>query len=182
MSEISFEWYYLICIIGWWPNFKIFNNNKNLTNRSIFSSIAYDSPSAKSPSRMAGTLWRGKRSMNSGFFCSTGCLTLEQKKMYRIINISEIGPTYAFSFHCRIFLVKVCTRPPHSVLFRVRVCLFPPFESTPPPYLWTPLLRLFAGFSCLGDPPKSGTLLKTWRNFRNLNPVFDQICHDFQIK
>ena len=39
------------------------------------------------------------------------------------------------------------------------VCSFPPFESTPPPYLRTanisesPFRRLFAGFSCLGDPP-----------------------------
>ena len=54
-------------------------------------------------------------------------------------------------------------RPPHSILFRVRICLFPPSESTP--YLRTdkisePLFRgLFAGFSCLGDPPKSKTLL-----------------------
>ena len=117
MSEISFEWYYLICIIGWWPNLKIFNNKKNLTNRSIFSSIAYDSPSAKSPSKMVGTWRRGKRSMNSGFFCSSVCLTLEQEKIYRTINISEIGPTYAFSFHCRIFLVKVCKRK------QILVCL-----------------------------------------------------------
>ena len=42
-------------------------------------------------------------------------------------------------------------RPPHSVLFRVRICLFPLFESTP--YLRTanisepPFRGLFAGFS-----------------------------------
>ena len=59
--------------------------------------------------------------------------------------------------------------PPHSVLFRVRICLFPPFESTP--YLRTdnisepPFRGLFAGFSCLGDPPKSKTLL-------NVPPIF----------
>ena len=59
--------------------------------------------------------------------------------------------------------------PPHSVLFRVRICSFPPFESTP--YLRTdtisepPFRGLFAGFSCLGDPPKSKTLL-------NLPPIF----------
>ena len=54
--------------------------------------------------------------------------------------------------------------PPHSVLFRVRICLFPPFERTDnisePPFR-----GLFAGFSCLGDPPKSKTLL-------NVPPIF----------
>ena len=37
--------------------------------------------------------------------------------------------------------------PPHSVLFRVRICSFPPFESTPlsPDWqnFWTPLSRAF---------------------------------------
>ena len=53
--------------------------------------------------------------------------------------------------------------PPHSVLFRVRICSYPFFESTP--YLRTanisepPFRGLFAGFSCLGDPPKSGKML-----------------------
>ena len=53
--------------------------------------------------------------------------------------------------------------PPHSVLFRVRICSYPLFESTP--YLRTanisepPFRGLFAGFSCLGDPPKSGKML-----------------------
>ena len=58
--------------------------------------------------------------------------------------------------------------PPNSVLFRVHICLFPPFESTPPPpYLRTdtisepPFRGLFAGFSCLGDPPKSKKLLNS---------------------
>ena len=61
--------------------------------------------------------------------------------------------------------------PPHSVLFRVRICSFPPFESTPPPisgltkFLNPPFHGLFAGFSCLGDPPKSKTLL-------NVPPIF----------
>ena len=53
--------------------------------------------------------------------------------------------------------------PPHSVLFRVRICSFPLFESTP--YLRTaniskpPFRGLFAGFSYLGDPPKSWKML-----------------------
>ena len=53
--------------------------------------------------------------------------------------------------------------PPHSVLFRLRICSFPLFESTP--YLRTanifepPFRGLFAGFSCLGDPPKYGKML-----------------------
>ena len=53
--------------------------------------------------------------------------------------------------------------PPHSELFRVRICSYPLFESTP--YLRTanisepPFRGLFAGFSCLGDPPKSGKML-----------------------
>ena len=57
--------------------------------------------------------------------------------------------------------------PPHLVLFRVRICLFPYFESTPPPIsgLTTFLNPPFAGFSCLGDPPKSKTLL-------NVPPIF----------
>ena len=50
--------------------------------------------------------------------------------------------------------------PPHSVLFRVRIyaCSLP---LKAPPYLRTdkisepPYRGLFAGFSCLGDPPKS---------------------------
>ena len=35
---------------------------------------------------------------------------------------------------CHISINFTCTPappPPHSVLFRVRICLFPPFESTP---------------------------------------------------
>ena len=59
-----------------------------------------------------------------------------------------------------------CSRPPHSVLFRVRICSFPPFESTPlsPDWqnFWTPLSR---AFPCLKDPPKSRTLL-------NVPPIF----------
>ena len=48
--------------------------------------------------------------------------------------------------------------PPHSVLFRVRVCSFlAPFESTllsqDCQNFWTPFRGLFAGFSCLGDRP-----------------------------
>ena len=51
---------------------------------------------------------------------------------------------------------------PHSVLFRVRICSYPFFECTP--YLRTanisepPFRGLFACFSCLGDPPKSGKM------------------------
>ena len=59
---------------------------------------------------------------------------------------------------------------PHSVLFRVRIsaCSLP---LKAPPYLRTdkisepPFRGLFAGFSCLGDPPKSKTLL-------NIPPIF----------
>ena len=66
--------------------------------------------------------------------------------------------------------------PPHSVLFRVRICLFPPFESTP--YLRTdkisepPFRGLFAGFSCLGDPLKSKTLLNVPPYILFYNPLF----------
>ena len=67
-------------------------------------------------------------------------------------------------------------RPPHSVLFRVRICAFPPFESTPlsPDWqnFWTPFHGLFAGFSCLGDPPKSKTLLNVPPIFILYNPLF----------
>ena len=51
--------------------------------------------------------------------------------------------------------------PPHSVLFRVRICLYPLFEKTPSTANISkpPFRGLFTGFSCLGDPPKSGTLL-----------------------
>ena len=68
-------------------------------------------------------------------------------------------------------------RSPHSVLFRVRICLFPPFESTPlsPDWqnFWTPLSRLFAGFSCLGDSPKSKTLLNIPPIFYFITPFFN---------
>ena len=72
--------------------------------------------------------------------------------------------------------------PPHSVLFRVRICLFPPFESTPS--LRTdkisepPFRGLFAGFSCLGDPPKSKILLNVppYILFYN-NPLFKFLRH-----
>ena len=59
--------------------------------------------------------------------------------------------------------------PPHSVLFRVRICSFPPLKA--PPYLRTdkisepPFRGLFAGFSSLKYPPKSRTLL-------NVPPIF----------
>ena len=61
--------------------------------------------------------------------------------------------------------------PPHSVLFRVRICSFPLFESTP--YLRTanisepPFRGLFAGFSCLGDPPKSWKMVNVPPLIRN---------------
>ena len=64
---------------------------------------------------------------------------------------------------------------PHSVLFRVRICLFPLFESTP--YLRTanisepPFRGLFAGFSCLGDLPKSWKML-------NVPPKFGIISQE----
>ena len=66
--------------------------------------------------------------------------------------------------------------PPHSVLFRVRICLFPPFESTPLSPDWQnsepPFRGLFAGFSCLGDPPKSKTLLNITPYILFYNPLF----------
>ena len=55
--------------------------------------------------------------------------------------------------------------PPHSVLFRVRICLFPPFESTP--YLRTDTISEppFCGLFLPWRPPKSKTLL-------NIPPIF----------
>ena len=59
--------------------------------------------------------------------------------------------------------------PPHSVLFRVRICVFPPFENTPlsPDWhnFWTPLSRAFRRLFLPWRPPKSKTLL-------NVPPIF----------
>ena len=59
--------------------------------------------------------------------------------------------------------------PPHSELFRVRICLFPPFESTPLSpdwqHFWTPLSRAFRRLFLPWRPPKSRTLL-------NVPPIF----------
>ena len=59
--------------------------------------------------------------------------------------------------------------PTHSVLFRVRICSFPPFESTPlsPDWqnFWTPLSRAFRRLFASKNPPKSRTLL-------NVPPIF----------
>ena len=68
--------------------------------------------------------------------------------------------------------------PPHSILFRVHICSFPPFESTPlsPDWqnFWTPLSW---AFSCLGDPPKSKTLLNVPLIFLFYNPLFKFLWH-----
>ena len=60
--------------------------------------------------------------------------------------------------------------PPHSVLFRGTHMLVPSLWKHPPilrtdKYSEPPFRGLFAGFSCLKDPPKSRTLL-------NVPPVF----------
>ena len=54
------------------------------------------------------------------------------------------GTSGHLSVHCMLY-----SWSPHLVLFRVRVCLFPPFKSTPLSQacqnIWTPLSRAFHG-------------------------------------
>ena len=86
----------------------------------------------------------------------------EENYFIQYCNILQIYTSYEQQYVIKSYVVFF-PWPPHLVLFRVRVCLFPPFKSTP--YLRLakkfepPFRGLFTGFSCLGDPPKSGTLL-----------------------
>ena len=63
-------------------------------------------------------------------------------------------------------LVHNTPRAPHSVLFRVRICLFPPFESTPlSPYWQNFYLDQQRAFPALETPLIPKTLL-------NVPPIF----------
>ena len=101
-------------------------------------------------------------SLPSVFYLSVFTNLLLFSPLCIFLYFSSCSPSFLYDFlydTLSLFL----PRPPHSVLFRVRVCLYPLFEKTP--YLSTanisepPFRGLFTGFSCLGDPPKSGTLL-----------------------
>ena len=90
------------------------------------------------------------------------------ESVYRLLDIQP------FSHH--IHVDNLLTGPPPTHLGYAYACSLP---LKAPPYLRTdkisepPFRGLFAGFSCLGDPPKSKTLLNVPLIFYFITPFFN---------
>ena len=97
------------------------------------------------------------------------CLIIQQLSAYQALQ-NSVSPRNP---------VPPPPRPPsHSVLFRVRICLFPPFESPPPPLspdwqnFWTPLSGAFPALETPLNPKHCSMYPLYFFLFLFYNPLF----------